>query len=75
MIPVCDPFTAMTFPSPYAAQLTVAEAFAELCVAPHPVRPRGARRAFQLGHEAGMAAPTSSANANIDNADRVGDRA
>jgi HD-GYP domain-containing protein (c-di-GMP phosphodiesterase class II) len=30
MIAVCDAFTAMTFPRPYAAQLTVAEAFAEL---------------------------------------------
>jgi HD-GYP domain-containing protein (c-di-GMP phosphodiesterase class II) len=29
MIPVCDAFTAMTFPLPYAAQLTVTEAFAE----------------------------------------------
>jgi HD domain-containing protein len=58
MIAVCDAFTAMTFPRPYAAQLTVAKAFAELRGAPHPVRPGGARRAFQLRHQAGMAAPT-----------------
>jgi HD-GYP domain-containing protein (c-di-GMP phosphodiesterase class II) len=76
MIAVCDAFTAMTFPRPYAAQLTVAKAFAELR--------RGAGTQFDpavldalsnLVIRLEWPPQRSTANANTDNADRVGDRA
>jgi HD-GYP domain-containing protein (c-di-GMP phosphodiesterase class II) len=73
---VCDAFTAMTFPRPYAAQLTVPDAIAELR--------RGAGTQFDptvvdalANLVIGLEWPPrrSGANANLDNADRVGDRA
>lgn len=76
IIAVCDAFTAMTFPRPYAAQLTVPDAIAELR--------RGAGTQFDPTVVDGLAnlviglewpPRRSGANANLDNADRVGDRA
>jgi diguanylate cyclase (GGDEF)-like protein len=76
IIAVCDAFTAMTFPRPYAGQLSVPDAMAEFrrCAGtqfdPAVV---DALSNLVIGLE--WPPHHSSANANLDNADRVGHRA
>jgi two-component system, cell cycle response regulator len=74
IIAVCDAFTAMTFPRSYAAQLTVAEAVAELrhCAGTQ----FDASVVDALANLiVGLAWPPEPSTARADNRDRVADRA
>jgi diguanylate cyclase (GGDEF)-like protein len=73
IIAVCDAFAAMTFPRPYAAQLTVPDAVAELCrCAATQFDPAVVDALSNL--VMGLEWPPQRSHANA-NADHVGDRA
>ena len=74
IIAVCDAFVAMTFPRPYAAQLTVSEAIAELrrCAGTQ-FDPSVVDALANL--IVGLAWPPQRATASAGNLDRVPDRA
>ncbi|MDF2743067.1 MAG: metal-dependent phosphohydrolase, partial [Actinomycetia bacterium] len=73
IIAVCDAFTAMTFPRPYAPQLTVPQAIAELrnC-AGSQFDPRVVEALANL--VVGLTWPPERSTANASNLDPVPDR-